>query len=116
MLQKKYRLPAFKIPDLAKTGNRYNSQLFTLVFKKQKKENTKQYSKFAFIVSKKIDKRATVRNKSKRRLSEGVSDSLSKIKPCYNVLILAKKRLMTTNYQTTRSELRKVFKKVKLFC
>lgn len=47
-------------------------------------------SRFAFVVSNKISNQAVVRNKVKRALREAVRQSLSYIKPGYDVIFLAK--------------------------
>ena len=49
-------------------------------------------SRFGFIVSNKIDKRAARRNRLKRRLRAVVGESLDKIKPGFDVVILVKRQ------------------------
>ena len=56
-------------------------------------------SLFAFLVSKKLDKRAVVRNKIKRRLSEAVRSLLPQVKAGQAVIILAKKEILKASYQ-----------------
>lgn len=47
-------------------------------------------SRFGFVVSRKIAKKATARNLIKRRLIEAVRRKLDEIKPGYDLVILAK--------------------------
>ena len=48
-------------------------------------------SRFGFVVSNKIDKRATRRNGLKRRLRAVIGEQLEKIKPGFDLVILVKK-------------------------
>lgn len=66
MLPKSLRLPALEIPRVMKTGKRVVKNGVTLVYR------TSSMSRFAYIVSTKVDKRAVVRNRLKRLLSESI--------------------------------------------
>mgnify|MGYP001268877558 CR=1 FL=1 len=104
MLKKKYRL-------LKKTKfdkkNLYNSLVFVLKFT----ENEKTLSRFGFVVSKKIDKRATVRNRAKRKIRVCIETNIDIIKPGYDMLFILKKQILekTTNEigELTLGELKK---------
>ena len=61
MLKKKYRL--LKETKFNK-GDLYTSPFFVLRLAK----NEKSFNRFGFVVSKKIDKRATARNRIKRQI------------------------------------------------
>lgn len=88
MLKKKYRLlkeTKFDKKDL------YASPFFVLKFAK----NEKSFNRFGFIVSKKIDKRATVRNRGKRKIRVCIETNFDKIKPGYDVLFILKKQILS---------------------
>jgi len=87
MLKKKYRLlkkTKFDKKDI------YTSPFFVLKFAK----NEKSFSRFGFIVSKIIDKRATVRNRVKRKIRVCIETNFDKIKPGYDILFILKKHIM----------------------
>ncbi|MCH7730362.1 ribonuclease P protein component [Patescibacteria group bacterium] len=50
----------------------------------------KNSSRFAFVVSGKVSKQAVIRNKVQRAMRESVRQSLSYIKPGYDIIFLAK--------------------------
>jgi ribonuclease P protein component len=88
MLKKKYRL--LKETKFAKK-DLYTSPFFVLKVAK----NEKSFSRFGFIVSKKIDKRATVRNGVKRKIRVCIETNFDKIKPGYDMLFILKKQLLS---------------------
>jgi ribonuclease P protein component len=87
MLKKKYRLlkeTKFEKKDF------YTTPFFVLKIAK----NEKSFSRFGFIVSKKIDKRATVRNRIKRQVRVCIETNFSKIIPGYDMLFILKKQML----------------------
>lgn len=84
MLKRIYRLG--KIVKFTK-GKIYNGQFFTLRIAK----NGLFHNRYAFIVSKKIDKRAVVRNKIKRKLRSCIEKMFNKIKTGYDFAFYVKK-------------------------
>lgn len=82
MFKKKNRLPA----GVLKPEKVFNTKEFTLKVSK----NNEGESRFGLVVSKKIDKRATVRNKTKRALRKIFEDRFTQIKPGLDFLIIAK--------------------------
>ncbi|GAB4285743.1 MAG: hypothetical protein Kow0081_3680 [Candidatus Dojkabacteria bacterium] len=65
MLPKKYRLEKHRIPEVARKGKRTYFKSFEMRFlKNEKMENPK----ICVIVSKKVSKKATERNRLKRKL------------------------------------------------
>ncbi len=87
MLKKKYRLlkeTKFNKEDL------YTSPFFVLRLAK----NEKSFNRFGFVVSKKIDKRATARNRIKRQIRVCIEDNFDKIKPGYDMLFILKKNIL----------------------
>lgn len=83
MLKRKFRLPKEKL----KAKKSLNVGDFVL----KTSENNLGLSRFGFVVSKKIDKRAVVRNKAKRFFRAYIEDNLKTIKPGYDFLFILKK-------------------------
>ncbi|MDP3954912.1 MAG: ribonuclease P protein component [bacterium] len=91
MLPLKNRLQTRKDFGEAKTkGQKYQSHLFGLLVYPTNSEATR----FGFIVSTKISKKATQRNKVKRRLRESIKKILPTLKTGYDVVFLGKKELL----------------------
>jgi len=104
-LAKKYRLKKRKdFEAVKKKGKLISGPLFSLLVLKEKSTE----SKFAFIVSKKIDKRAVVRNKIRRRLAEAVRQILPKISANLKVVFLAKPNLKEAKFEDIIRELKKM--------
>jgi ribonuclease P protein component len=87
MLKKKYRL--LKETEFAKKEF-YVSPFFVLKIAK----NENSFNRFGFIVSKKIDKRATVRNTLKRKIRICIENNLERIKPGHDMLFILKKQIL----------------------
>lgn len=91
MLPKKYRLPLrTELHRLQKEGRLYHFPFFGLLAGK----NNLPVSRFAFIVSKKIHKKAVRRNRIKRLLREAARELLPQIKPGFDVVFLTKKNII----------------------
>ncbi len=103
MLKKIYRLKVLKRSNGAKT---IISSLFTLRFW----ENGESLSKFAFIISKKIDKKAVIRNKIKRSLARVLKEILIGIKPGYNFVFIVKKEILEKSQEEIEKSLKETFK------
>ena len=87
MLKKEYRL--LKETKFNKEGL-YASPFFVLKLAK----NEKSFNRFGFVVSKKIDKRATARNRIKRQIRVCIEDNFAKIRPGYDMLFILKKNIL----------------------
>lgn len=81
MLQRKFRLPSSVRFARAQT-------FATPYFVAKIVSNAQPLSRFGFIVSKKVDKRAVVRNRIKRQIRSGVEQLLPEIQPGYDVLFI----------------------------
>lgn len=111
MLPKKYRLPLrYELHRIQKEGEVYQFPLFALLVAK----SNLNFSRFAFIVSNKIHKKANKRNRIKRLLRESVRSFLPKVKPGFDLVFLAKKRILGEDFQTIQSAVEKSFKKTGL--
>jgi ribonuclease P protein component len=85
MLSPHNRLPKEEISPLLRRGTRVRSDIIELIYR-----NSTGIPRFAFIVSTKIDKRATSRNRMRRTMSESVRHLLAKIKPIDGIFIAKK--------------------------
>ncbi len=74
-------------------------------------DNQENRVRFAFIVSKKIDKRAVVRNKTKRILRSLVEEIIASIKEGKDFVLVAKKRLEPEQKTVVFNSLQELFKK-----
>lgn len=91
-------------------GAKFQSNLFgLLVF-----PNEEEFSRFGFVISTKLSKRAVKRNRAKRTLRERVRLLLPNIKPGFDVVFLGKKALLEVDYPVVDQEIRRLFKKANL--
>ena len=111
MLPKEYRLPLrTELHRVQKEGKVYHFPYFGLLLAK----NNLNLSRFAFIVSNKIHKRATKRNRITRLLRESVRLLLPKIKPSFEVVFLVKKIILGKDFQEVQSAVKSSFQKTGL--
>jgi len=102
-LPKQYRLTRQKefekVYDSGKTVR--NSFLFIKFFK----DSSLESSKFGIVVSTKVSKKATVRNKIRRQISEAIKPHLNRVAKNVNVIIV-------TNYKIVDKEFTEIEKVV----
>jgi len=113
VLPKQFRLSNKDFITVKKQGRKIFGPLFGLLIIQEKQE-LENRPKFGFIVSKKIDKRATVRNKIKRRLDQALLPFLPKIKPEVMVVFLARKTLVDKSFLAINKEIERMLNKAKL--
>jgi len=87
-------------------GKKYSSALFNVRISDNKEDKVR----FGFVVSKKIDKRAVVRNRTKRVLRIVAEEFLKELVG-KDVVIIAKKALTFTDKEMVAKELRSILKK-----
>lgn len=110
MLPKQNRLPLrTEFSRVKKESQMIHGKFFSLLLAPSNKP-----PRFAFIVSKKIDKRATQRNHIRRLLAESVQSHLLGIKKKADVVFLVKKVIADQDLETIKNEVGKAFKKVGL--
>ena len=113
MLPKKYRLPLrTELNRLKKTGQIYQGNFFGFLMTSQ--TPSLDNSRFAFIVSNKIDKKAHHRNHLRRWLSAVIWLLASEIKPGFDGVFLAKKTAAQADYSQIENDVKKIFRKAKL--
>lgn len=107
MLKRIYRLgkPARLVGDRGYGGQFFNVRLA---------RNGLLHNRYAFVVSKKVDKRAVIRNKLKRRLSACIEKMFSKIKTGYDIVFFTKKAAVFQTVENLCAEIESALKKEKL--
>jgi len=112
MLAKMYRLAKQKdFDNVFKRGKPVFSTNLKIKFVTNERKN----SRLAFVVSNKISKKATVRNKLRRQMSEIVRTNLKMIKMGYDVVVVVKQSILKRNFEQIEKELLADLKKAKLF-
>jgi ribonuclease P protein component len=110
MLSPSHRLPASEIPRVMRRGVRIVGKNLQILVHKSEQD----VSRFAFIVSTKVDKRATVRNRVRRLMSESVRLSMNQIKPGYDCVIIAGRSLIGLNQADVSKIVIELLKKASL--
>ena len=93
-------------------GSLFQSESFAIAILSRK---DKEPSRFGFVISNKISKRANIRNKIKRILREAVKTSLPELKSGFDVIFLVKKVVLLKQTKDIMNEVSVVFKKADLF-
>lgn len=110
MLKKKHRLNKNKeFNRLFKLGlSGYSPRLGLKIM-----PNNLAYSRFAFLISKKVSKRAVVRNLLKRRLREIIRLDWLKLAG-YDVVLIALPKAVEGGFEDLRAEVGALFKRLKI--
>lgn len=111
MLKKENRLKKKKDFDAIFKEWKFKRSLFILL---GIKKNDLNYSRFGIIVSKKIAKKAVVRNKIKRKIREILRNRIKEIDRGYDVVIIPSKEIVDKNYQEIKISLERGLKKIKI--
>jgi len=100
--------------EIRNKGRMYQSPIFGLLVLRRPRQTwlRNNESKFAFIISKKISKKAVVRNKIRRLLAESVRVNLKNIKKGYLVLFLVKKEIVGMKFGEVEREVKRMFERV----
>jgi ribonuclease P protein component len=110
MLRKKYRLNKTKeFNRLFKQGTAVYGPYCGLKIM----PNQLDYSRFAFLISKKVSKRAVVRNLLKRRLSEIIRQDWLKLAG-YDVVIIVLPKAAAAGFTDLRTEIGVLLKRLKI--
>jgi len=78
------------------------------------RENELSFSRFAFVLPVKYEKKANKRNRRKRVFREVVRSILPQIKGGFDVVLIIKKEASKESYKKVKEELEKAFKKINL--
>ncbi len=79
------------------------------------KKNNLNISRFAFIVSQKVSKKAVIRNKIKRWLREAVRTNLVRIISGVDCILTASPGIEIKNFKEAEETVSKIFNKIKGF-
>jgi ribonuclease P protein component len=71
-------------------------------------------SRFGFIVSRKVSKKAIVRNKLKRRLRQIARTRMSELKKGVDIVVVARPGLESKNFAATKEIINELFRKAGL--
>lgn len=77
-------------------------------------KNNIEISRFGFIVSTKISKKAVERNLIKRRMRDVIEKNLSNIKEGYDIIFIAKPKIISNNYSEIEQRINKLLVKERL--
>lgn len=97
MLPRSNRLPSFEIPTVMRYGKRVSGNGVTLIYLKRKMDSGSESgmtTRIAFIVSTKVDKRAVVRNRMRRVMSESVRHIMKTISPSVDGVFIGSRQLI----------------------
>jgi len=112
MLPKINRLKNKKdIEKVLKRGKGFKEDFLILKLIKSNFKN----SRFAFIVSQKISKKATLRNKTRRRLKELVRIKIKEVKRGLDLILIAAPGLEEKDFWEINETIDKLFQKAKCF-
>jgi ribonuclease P protein component len=112
MLPKTNRLKRRKdIERVFKMGERFKENFLSLKVIK----NNLESSRFAFVVSRRISKKATLRNKVKRKLSELVRFKMKKVKKGIDLILIAAPGLEEKDFREMNEVINKLLQKAKCF-
>ena len=95
---------------ILRKGKRFNEEILSLIILKNKLKETR----IGLVVSKKISKKAVVRNKTKRRIYSLIRGKLLNIKNGFDLLIITKPKIKDKNFFEINKIIDKAFKKVKI--
>ncbi|MCK5459687.1 ribonuclease P protein component [Candidatus Parcubacteria bacterium] len=111
MLAKKYCLKGkANFEKVFKYGDKHFAAMFGLKILK----NSLDYPRFGIIISGKISKKAVVRNKVRRRISEIFRLNLKNFRSGFDVIIICRQPIIKASYQDIEKEILSSAKKLKL--
>lgn len=111
MLAKKHCLKRKK--DFQKTiqrGRKIEKDFLVLKFF----ENSLKTTRIGFVVSRKVSKKAYLRNKIKRRLREIIKTNLPNLKPGHDLIFFTKKGIIKKSFREIKEVVEQILKKAKL--
>ena len=104
MLPKNRRIPKENFSAILKEGKRYNS-LILLLYVASIDKNHKELSRFSFSISKKICKKATDRNRYRRRGYSIIGNNIKRIKSGYFCFFSFKKESIGASFTILEKEI-----------
>lgn len=112
MLPEKHRLQTdYDFRRVKQKGSAVYTPYFTLLYY-TRDPNFETPSRFGFIASKKLDKRAVKRNRARRLMREVIRDYLENIKQGYDIILIARHPIKNASYQEVNSSFHKILPKI----
>lgn len=111
MLPRENRLPRSRFGLVKKEGRLIRSEKFGILVYER---GDTDLSRIAFVVSKKVNKRAVVRNRTRRLFREAVRSLLGKLGRGVDIVFLVKPASVGVELKKLAPEVEKTFKKAKL--
>jgi ribonuclease P protein component len=109
-MKRKYRLRRNDdFQRVRRGGKTYASPLMVLAFLRSELD----YSRFGFVVSKRLGK-AVPRNKIKRQMREAARRRISQVKPGFDLVFIARKRISQASYAEISQSMERLLKKADL--
>lgn len=106
------RLPREHIPEVVKKGKRYHGALVSLhVLPLEHADG----ARFAFVVSKKVARKAVLRNRIRRRMREATRGLLDRIRPGLGIVLVGKKEIRDVSLHDIAEEITQLLKKARAF-
>lgn len=96
-----------ELKTIKEKGFLIQGKLFGLLVHYQTEKN--QPSRFGFIVSTRVHKKAVKRNRARRLLSEAISSFLPKTKKSFDVVVLAKRKIIDADLKEIEREIKELF-------
>lgn len=78
-------------------------------------ENKMPFSRFGFVVSKKISKKAVERNRAKRLMREAIRLTEEKIKPGFDIIFISRIGIINKSLEEIKESVEKLLKRSGLF-
>lgn len=112
MLEKKNRIRLNKEFDhVFKTGQSFYAGGIGI----KSTNNTQNITRFGFLVGLKVDKKAVIRNRIKRRLREIAQQELPKIKDFYDIVVIALPAIREMEFELIEKNFKSALKKLNLY-
>lgn len=110
MLPKENRLTDdYDFRRVRRLGKTYHCPIFSLTVASQKVPGP---PRFGFVISTKIDKRATVRNRIKRLLRDAVRLKLTEVPDGFDLVFVVRPKIKEKSYEEICAEVDKILSKV----
>ena len=110
MFPKPHRLPSSHIRAVFDHGKRTGTPLLQFIIFR----NTDTVSRFAVVVPARIDKRATVRNRSKRLVREAIRRLLPEVAGGWDVVVVVKRDLSAMKQSQALEQLKAILAQAKV--
>jgi len=95
---------------LAKNGQSF----FTPEFGFKILKNGLGYNRYGIVVNLKVDKRAVVRNKIRRRIRDIIKENEKNLQKGFDIMVLTRGSIKDLDFQEIKDKMEKLFKKAKI--